>query len=144
MILTFHVIGQSGEIAPLHLERVTIADDYGNDYEGVVVDGEIQIDASTGLTYGTDVVIEHFALHPVYPNPFNSTTTLSFDIPTTSPVQISVYNILGHHISDLVNTTLTQGRYSMTIDAHSWATGTYLITLKSTDFHQIRKMLLLK
>ena len=101
---------------------------------------------------------ERFYLSQNYPNPFNPTTTIKYTIPlletlhVTSPqknatsllVQIKVYNVLGKEIATLVNENQNPGTYELQFDGTNLSSGIYYIQLKSNNFIQTRKMMLLK
>ncbi len=80
-----------------------------------------------------------------YPNPFNPSTTIEFSLPeNVNNVNLTIYNILGEKITELVNTSLEAGRYSYKWDAKNAATGLYIYELRTEKFVSIKKMLLLK
>jgi len=90
-----------------------------------------------------------FALYPNYPNPFNPTTTIGYDLPEQSQVELAVYNILGRKIKTVVNSKKDSGRYQTTWDGrddfgNSVASGVYVYQIKAGDFKQSFKMLLVK
>jgi hypothetical protein len=92
---------------------------------------------------------ELFALHPAYPNPFNPITTIRFDLPEYSKVSISIYNLLGEEIRNLVNGELQPGFHSVVWDGtnlngHNVGAGVYLSRFKTESFVQTRKLILLK
>jgi hypothetical protein len=86
-----------------------------------------------------------FALHPNYPNPFNPSTQISFDLAAASTVSLNVYNTLGQQVTTLVNhEAMNAGRYSMTFDASHLPSGVYLYRLTAGSFTETRQMLLVK
>ena len=76
---------------------------------------------------------ETFTLHPPYPNPFNPTTTIKYDLSESAFVTLKIYNMLGQEIVTLVNETITPGYYSMDWNPENLATGLYIIELKVGD-----------
>jgi len=70
-----------------------------------------------------------FELYQNYPNPFNPATTISFDLPSDAQVNLSIYNVVGEHIADLVKSNYSAGKYSIEYDASSLASGIYLYQL---------------
>ncbi len=103
----------------------------------------------SGVTGKDKEVPAKFALHANYPNPFNPSTSVSYDIPTRSLVELTIYNLLGEKVADLVNGEQGPGSYSATWDGRNQrgetvASGMYIYRLKAGDFLQTRKMLLLK
>lgn len=85
-----------------------------------------------------------FSLAQNYPNPFNPTTTIRYDIPKIGFVKISVYNILGKEIKTLVSEERNPGSYEVTFEANGLASGIYYYTIRTGDFTQSRKMILMK
>lgn len=105
--------------------------------------------APTGVRPGGDRIPGGFALYANYPNPFNPSTEIQYDLPTRSKVELAIYNILGEKVADLVNGEQGAGSYVATWDGrnlqgHTVASGVYLYRLKAGDFLQTRKMLLMK
>ena len=89
-------------------------------------------------------VISEYSLEQNYPNPFNPATTLSFAIPENSPVRLQIYDINGRLVEELINQQLSAGRYEVSFDASTFASGVYLYRLTAGNFTQTRKMMLLK
>ena len=90
-----------------------------------------------------------FALHENYPNPFNPTTTLRFDLPELSNIKLTIFNMLGHKIRtyDMQNTPA--GHHALKWNATNdygdpVGAGVYLYQLQAKDFVETRKMVLLK
>jgi hypothetical protein len=85
-----------------------------------------------------------FKLYTNYPNPFNPSTTIKYDVPNNSFVKLTIFDILGREVDQLVNQNMTPGRYDVQWDAKSYASGTYLYKLEAGDFVDIKKMILVK
>ena len=85
-----------------------------------------------------------FVLEHNYPNPFNPSTTIEFSIPNSEFVTLKIYNILGQEVATLVSGKLIPGNYKYTWDAESLANGVYLYRIQAGNFHQVKKMMLLK
>jgi len=73
-----------------------------------------------------------FALHPAYPNPFNPSTTISFDIPdaTDRNTSLHIYDITGKLVETLVNKVLPSGSHAVTWDPKNLSSGLYIVQLK--------------
>ena len=89
------------------------------------------------------------ALHQNFPNPFNPSTEIRFDIPTARDVKLRVYNQLGQTVRTLVDNRMKAGTYALEWDGQdqmgrSVASGVYFYNLEAGDFNQIRKMTLVK
>ncbi|WP_340114272.1 T9SS type A sorting domain-containing protein [Maribellus mangrovi] len=85
----------------------------------------------------------------IYPNPFNTTTTIEFQIPERSNVCVKIYNIQGREIRTLINKKLQEGVYKIPWNGLDYAgkavsAGMYFIRMKSDDHVKTGKSLLLK
>lgn len=85
-----------------------------------------------------------FKLHANYPNPFNPETKISFSVPQTSQVNISIYDINGRMVEQLLNNTFSAGYYDIAWNAVNQPSGTYIIKFNAGRYQEIRKCLLLK
>ncbi|MFZ6035897.1 MAG: FG-GAP-like repeat-containing protein, partial [Patescibacteria group bacterium] len=84
-------------------------------------------------------------LNQNYPNPFNPSTTISFSLPETAEVSLSVYNVLGQRVALLVDhQVLAAGDHSIEWNAGGKATGVYIYHLETGTTSKSNKMLLLK
>lgn len=88
--------------------------------------------------------VHNYHLNQNYPNPFNSSTTIEFQMPKSQFVTLKIYNILGQEIKTLVSQTLPVGNYEYNWDAGDLSSGLYYYQLKTDDFNQVRKMILMK
>ncbi len=79
-----------------------------------------------------------------YPNPFNPSTTISFEIAKSDMVNITVYNILGQKVMTVVNERMEKGDHEINIDASKLASGAYIYRMISGSNVISKKMLLLK
>ncbi len=79
-----------------------------------------------------------------FPNPFNPTTTINYQLPENGFVTIKVYDMLGKEIATLVNGNRTAGYYNVTFDASRLTSGIYIYTINAGKFIQSKKMLLMK
>ncbi len=85
-----------------------------------------------------------FNLEQNYPNPFNPTTIINYSIVENGPVNISVYNVLGQKVNEIINKTQNAGEYSVSFDAQNLCSGIYFYTLKTNNFTQTKKMMLVR
>tara|TARA_B100000614_G_scaffold1415_1_gene1541 strand:- start:377 stop:1600 length:1224 start_codon:yes stop_codon:yes gene_type:complete len=85
-----------------------------------------------------------FMLNSVYPNPFNPSTTVSYSIEKNINVNISIYNMSGQKVSELVNTNQTVGNYSITWDASNQPSGLYFVRLSAGNQISSQKIMLVK
>ena len=97
----------------------------------------------------TKVVPESFTLHQNYPNPFNPTTILRYNLPEQTEVTLTVYDMLGRQVTQLVNTIQEAGYRSVQWNATDSfgkpvSAGVYLYQIRAGDFMQTKKIVLLK
>ncbi len=85
-----------------------------------------------------------FSLSQNYPNPFNSVTTISFSIPEESNVLIRVYNILGQELETIFDGKVLPGKHNTIWDGSKYASGLYIITLKTNSGIRTLKVMLAK
>ena len=96
-----------------------------------------------------ELIPKLFSLHQNYPNPFNPITTLRYELPEAVFVDITIYNMLGNVVNNLVNQKETQGYKSIQWNAtnnqgQAVSAGVYLYTINAGEFRQTKKMVLLK
>jgi hypothetical protein len=87
---------------------------------------------------------DKFALNQNHPNPFNPTTSISFNLPAAGQVSLKVFDISGKEVAGLVNNYLEAGRHSINFDASALSSGVYYYKLASGNNVSMRKMLLIK
>jgi photosystem II stability/assembly factor-like uncharacterized protein len=100
----------------------------------------------------TDIAWENMpgiALRQNYPNPFNNSTTIEFKLPTQTPIDLKIYNVLGQEIKTTVKKVENEGTYRYTWDGRNKlgvyvAAGMYILSLKTPDKSIIKKMIYLK
>lgn len=73
-----------------------------------------------------------FAISNNYPNPFNPSTQIKFELPENADVSINVYNIVGQRVATLVNGELQAGFHQATFEADNLASGVYIARLTAT------------
>ena len=102
-------------------------------------------DSTTVSIQGNELNIENYKLGQNYPNPFNPTTSISFAVPEASVVEISIFDISGRLVKNLVNNVkFEQGVYSIKFDGSSLSSGMYYYRLKANEYIETRKMVLIK
>ncbi len=99
---------------------------------------------NTGLREMQNKIPKKIALRQNYPNPFNPTTTIEYSIAKASKAQLSLYNVLGQKLMDLVNQRQNPGAYRVDLNGSNLPSGVYFYKLKAGSFEQTRKMLLVK
>ena len=121
-----------------NLHRIGTDFDECEDYNGQ------QLDISNAIN--TPV---QFRLNQNYPNPFNPTTTLAYDLPKDELVNITIYDMMGRMVTNLVSSQQNAGYKSIQWDATNNAgqpvsAGVYLYSIEAGEFRQTKKMVLLK
>ncbi|MFA4839903.1 MAG: CotH kinase family protein, partial [Candidatus Neomarinimicrobiota bacterium] len=87
---------------------------------------------------------DRFALKSIYPNPFNPRTTIRFDLPKEVFVTLTVYDLTGKEVTNLVRRKMSAGYHSVVFDASGLPSTIYICVLRAGNETQVRKMLLLK
>jgi len=85
-----------------------------------------------------------FKLYPAYPNPFNPTTVISYEIRESSFVSLSVYDVTGREVVKLVDGYQSAGSRSIVFDAAKLTSGVYFVRLEAGEFKATQKLLLVK
>jgi hypothetical protein len=88
--------------------------------------------------------VSEYALSQNYQNPFNPSTTISFNLPQSGNVTLTVYNVLGQQVATLVNGALNAGTHSVPFNASRLASGVYVYELRAGSFVQQKRMMLVK
>jgi hypothetical protein len=101
----------------------------------------IHLDVNTS---GESEIPKTFNLYANYPNPFNPSTSIAYDLPQDCNVTLKIFNMLGQEVTTLVNTRQTAGHYVTTFDAKRLASGIYLFRLNAGSYVSTKKMSLLK
>jgi len=105
-------------------------------------EGTFKYSETVEVTVGQ--VPNDYSLNQNFPNPFNPSTTITYVIPKTSFVRISVYDILGKELKVVVNAEKNPGHYAIIFNAKELAGGIYYYSIKAGEFSQSKKMILLK
>jgi len=141
--ITFDVVGKSGDSTLLDLTSAVFNDSIAatlQDGKFIVVEPTAVKETRAPLT---------FRLHQNYPNPFNPSTTISYEIPVATKVTLKMYNTLGQEIRLLVDKFQPVGVYHVRWDGldqlgQAAPAGIYIYEMRSGDFVQRRKLILLK
>jgi endoglucanase len=89
-------------------------------------------------------IVKEFKLHGNYPNPFNPSTVIKYQMPAGQNVKITIYNLLGQEIKTLVNEFQSMGEHSINFDATGFPGGVYLIKFTAGKYIEMRKMMFVK
>jgi type IX secretion system substrate protein len=151
-LLTAHADGH-GIPSPLRTITEVTFNDHHFDYDGTTA-------TETDSDWNVNVVVEavevvnsvdpsnelitEFALNNAYPNPFNPTTMLTFDVAKLSNVSLKVYNVMGQEIATLTNGVRTVGTHSVSFDASNLSSGVYFVRMQADGFSAMQKIMLMK
>jgi hypothetical protein len=144
LTITYDIMLNAGE----HMNWV-LSSENGEEYI-LESSGEVTVPSSERFALELKAVVPAtFTLHQNFPNPFNPITTLSYDLPEDNFVMLTVYDMLGRTVVQLVNTTQGAGFKSVQWDAtdsmgRSVSAGVYLYQIQAGEFVQTKKMVLLK
>jgi len=163
----FHVYRRTeGDVRPVRLTDAPLSDDLGRIE---FVDAPADMAAGTVLFYGYGLVIDgveaamspetsvvfggstpaRYALHANYPNPFNPSTTIAFELPRAGRVRLAVYDIAGRLVRVLIDEVLPAASHTAEwrgLDGHGRpvASGSYFMRLTSGDYGAVRKTTLVR
>ncbi|MBS4029775.1 MAG: T9SS type A sorting domain-containing protein [Ignavibacteriales bacterium] len=102
------------------------------------------LDITTGIQERESGLPSGFALYRNYPNPFNPSTKIAFDIPSAMNVSLKIYDVTGKELETLYNGYQQAGKYEAVFNASKYASGVYLYKLQAGSFSATEKMILTK
>jgi len=123
------------------IDRVTLSGRYGYRLKQVNQDGTFSYTETVEAVVSSP---EAFALHRNYPNPFNPSTTIEYELPEELPVRLVVYDNLGREVKILVDGIQQPGYYRAIFDAVGYASGLYYCRLETKEQTHVARMLLMK
>ena len=121
----------------------------GERWQYFVSEGQVNDTSECDGSIGIDIrmpVPKNFILYHPYPNPFNPTTTLRFDIPsnTTKPVLINIYDITGSVVETVINEKIEPGHHEIQWNLTASSSGVYFVELRIGEKRLVQKLLFLK
>ena len=148
-------LATAGEFDPSIPATVGVQIWYPAPYDTMSFSGKIELDnlKITGFAYprqlvdgveGTSSVIKEFRLYNNYPNPFNPSTTIKYDLPKASKVVLKVYDVLGREVATLVDANKNAGSYKLTFNMDRFASGVYFVRMVTNSYQKVQKMMLIK
>jgi subtilisin family serine protease len=128
-----------------HFYRVTSID---YDYVESVTSNEV----STGSNWASKMVSDEneqvvtykYCLEDNFPNPFNPSTTIKYELSKKSHVLITIFNSIGEKVTELVNKSMNEGKYQVNFDASNLSSGMYFYSIVAGEFRSTKKMILIK
>jgi hypothetical protein len=85
-----------------------------------------------------------FQLYKNYPNPFNPSTTIRYDLPQRDQVKLTIHNILGEQVKTYVNQDMPAGTHRFNVNMENLPSGIYFYTITTSNFIKSRKMVLIR
>ncbi len=110
-------------------------------YQGAILN--VAISPPVRIVNGSEVVT-NYSLEQNYPNPFNPTTKIRFAIPRSEFVKITIFDISGKEVEQLVNENLIAGAYEAEFNGANLSSGTYFYKIETNSFSDTKKMILVK
>jgi subtilisin family serine protease len=108
------------------------------------VDAQAAVQEVLSVVRNTAMMPNALTLKQNYPNPFNPSTTISFAIPSSGAVTLTVYSVIGEKVATAVDEFLEAGEYTVRFDADALSAGVYFYTLRTGTGSVSKKMLLLR
>lgn len=102
------------------------------------------INSPVGILNNNEPLIKEFKLEQNFPNPFNPSTNIKYDLPKDIFVAIKIYDVLGREIKTLVNEFKNKGSYIVSLNGSEFASGIYFYKITAGDYIQIKRMMLIK
>lgn len=118
----------------------------GNDLADLITNKNSAVShwGSVGINQISQTIPDRYELMQNYPNPFNPATKITFALPKKEFVKLSVFDILGRKVADLVSEELDAGTFEYNFNGAALSSGMYFYRLETPSFIQTRKMLLVK
>jgi len=85
-----------------------------------------------------------WVMHEAYPNPFNPSTQIRFDVPVTTNAELKIFNSLGQEVATLLNQNVTAGAHTVYFNAADLPSGLYFAQLRAGSFVSTQKLVLMK
>lgn len=128
-------------VEPLYIEEILLNEPLGENLAPLA--------KSSGENEHSSEPVREYALYPAYPNPFNPSTMIAFDLPETQHVKLEVFDVAGRKLLTLMDQTMNAGRHQVNWDGKDQqgspvSSGVYLYQLKAGEQRLVRKMMLVK
>ena len=126
------------------LDGDTLIDYSENQYIGNAPDmGALEFDPLE-VTPNEDIIPIEFAVVNTYPNPFNNSLSISFNLEATGFARLGVYNLQGREVISLVDSNMPAGYHSVIWNADAHASGVYFVKMVSGEYVKTQKLMLIK
>jgi len=131
-----------------YIKLVLIEDDERRDDWKQIVEFQVQFDSHEGFGYADEEEavkeISDYNLADAYPNPFNPSTTIQFEIPKDEHVKIYMFNVRGQMVDVLVDQPMRAGMHRVTWDASTQSSGIYFYKMVAGNYSKTHRILYLK
>ncbi len=105
---------------------------------------KIRLTAATGVPIEGETTIRGYQLSPNYPNPFNPSTVISYQLPVNGSVSLKIYDLLGKEVAVLVDGNQTAGNHTAIFNGNAFPSGVYFYTLRAGTYAETKKLMLIK
>ena len=143
-----NAVDKPGKFDPIYTYSYEVVAIDNSDLESIRSD-KVSING-TGLMWKNGIdkniteIPKNYELSSNYPNPFNPTTIINYQLSQNGHVELLIYNILGEKVAELVNEYKDAGYYSIQFNANELPSGMYLYSIHAGEFSDVKKMLLIK
>lgn len=136
----YHVL-INHEMKVIYTARGYIMPPFGNDFLAALNNSLSELST---LSLLDNVIPRKSGIRDCYPNPFNPSITVKFEISEKNYTDLSVYNVLGEKIDNIVSDNFPPGYHSVQWNASAYPTGVYFLQLVTPYFNETRKIIYLK
>ncbi len=105
---------------------------------------DFTLEEEIAVNEGSAATVTEYALHQNFPNPFNPTTTIRFDLVEPQVVKVTLFNLMGQEVMSLVNGPVEAGIHVITLDAKNLSSGVYFYNIECPAYTEMKKMILIK
>ena len=102
------------------------------------------VGTALGVELSDEALPTEFAITGIYPNPFNSSITITYSLPVVAQTSLVIYDISGRKAAALVDSKTEQGIHKTTFNASDLATGIYFVRMRASDMVQTRKVMFIR
>jgi hypothetical protein len=147
-------LASAGKFDPTKPAQIGVVIWYPSPYDTTTFSGNIEFDnlTITGIWFPNEIldglkgpfVANEYKLYNNYPNPFNPSTTIQYNLAKNSRVLIQVYDVLGRLVTTLVDEEESAGMHLVRFDASKFASGVYFCRMKAGNYVSTQRMMLVK
>lgn len=132
------------ETADLDTGSYAVVIEFSHNAEAGLTRIEVELVITTLSAPDDNYVPIEYSLEQNWPNPFNPSTSISYSLRKAGLTKLSVFDIMGREVMELVNENQSVGRYRLSFDGSVVPAGMYFYKITSGDFTSVKKMLLIK